>query len=149
MPDRRTFITGAATIAALSVVTIPVALAATTAEVDAALADILNGRSALEGGVAVDLPRLAENGAQVPVTIRIDSPMTEDDHVTAIHILATQNPAPGVGTFHLSPRLARAEVFTRIRMAEAQDVIVLAELSDGRVLQTAARVAVSVGGCAT
>lgn len=149
MLDRRTFITGAATIAALSVVTIPVALAATTAEVDAALADILNGRSALEGGVAVDLPRLAENGAQVPVTIRIDSPMTEDDHVTAIHILATQNPAPGVGTFHLSPRLARAEVFTRIRMAEAQDVIVLAELSDGRVLQTAARVAVSVGGCAT
>lgn len=146
---RRTLIQGAAGVAALTLFRIPVVSAETTAEVEAALAGILDGRSAIEEGITLEVPRLAENGAQVPLTIRADSPMTEDDHVTAIHIIATQNPAPGIGTFRLTPRLARAEVFTRIRVAEAQDVLVLAELSDGRVLQSATRIAVSIGGCAT
>ncbi len=147
--DRRNLIQGAAAIAALTLFRIPFASAETTPEVAAALADILDGRTATEGGIELEVPRLAENGAQVPLTIRLDSPMTEDDRVTAIHIVATQNPAPGIGTFHLTPRLARAEVFTRIRVAEEQEILVLAELSDGRVLQAAAMIAVSIGGCAT
>jgi sulfur-oxidizing protein SoxY len=146
---RRALIGGAAATVALSVLRTPVALAATTDELDAALAGILQGREAIEGGIEVDAPRLAENGAQVPLTVRVDSPMTEADHVTAIHILAPLNPAPGIGTFRLTPRIARAEVFTRIRVAEAQDILFVAELSDGRVLQVAARIAVSIGGCAT
>jgi sulfur-oxidizing protein SoxY len=146
---RRALIGGAAATVALSVLRTPVALAATTDELDAALAGILQGREAIEGGIEVDAPRLAENGAQVTLTVRVDSPMTQADHVTAIHILAPLNPAPGIGTFRLTPRIARAEVFTRIRVAEAQDILFVAELSDGRVLQVAARIAVSIGGCAT
>lgn len=146
---RRKLIQGSAAIAALALFRIPAASATTTDEVDAAIAAVLDGRIATESGITLDVPRLAENGAQVPLTVRIDNPMTEDDHVAAIHVIATQNPAPGIGTFRLTPRLGRAEVFTRIRVADDQEILVLAELSDGRVLQTAARIAVSIGGCAT
>ena len=146
---RRGFIGGAAGAAALLMVPIPASAATLTPEVQAAVDAILDGREAVAGGIELDTPGTAENGAQVPVTVRVDSPMTAEDHVTAIHIVATRNPAPGIGTFRLTPHLSRAEVFTRIRLAEDQEFLVLAEMSDGRVLQAAARVAVSVGGCAT
>ena len=145
---RRTFLTSAAASAALVLLPLPVSAVSLDAEVAAAREAILNGRSPAADGVEIDAPATAENGAQVPVTIRVDSPMTDADHVTAIHILATANPVPGIGSFRLTPQLARAEVFTRIRLAEEQEFLVLAELSDGRVLQAAARTAVAVGGCA-
>lgn len=148
--DRRKLLAGAAASAALVLLPIPVAATTTLdPEVTAALEAILQGRSAEEGGIDIDAPVIAENGAQVQLTLRVDSPMTAEDHVTAIHIVATANPAPGIGSFRLTPHLTRAEVFTRIRLAEEQDFLVLAELSDGRVLQAAARTAVSLGGCST
>ncbi|MBQ2262506.1 MAG: hypothetical protein II336_14190 [Loktanella sp.] len=110
---------------------------------------ILDEREVVGDGIVLGLPAVAENGAQVPLTIRVDSPMTVDDHVRTIHIIATRNPAPEIGTFHLTPSLTRAEVMTRIRIAEEQEIIVLAELSDGRVLQQTASIIVSIGGCAT
>ncbi len=147
--DRRMFLNGTAAAVALLVVPIPFASASTTAELDAAIDEILDGRNAIEGEITLEVPRVAENGAQVPLTISLESPMTEDDHVTAIHILATQNPAPGIGHFFLTPRVARAEVFTRIRVAEDQEILIFAEHSDGRVIKAAAQIAVSIGGCAT
>ena len=75
--------------------------------------------------------------------------MTADDHVLAIHVFATRNPAPGIGVFRLGPANGRAEVTTRIRLARDQEVIVLAELSDGTLLRQSAFVEVSVGGCTT
>lgn len=110
---------------------------------------ILAGRAVSDGTITLDLPAVAENGAQVPLTVRLDSPMTADDHVTAIHIIATRNPAPQIGSFRLTPQMTRAEAMTRIRVAEEQEILVLAELSDGRVFQQTASIIVSVGGCAT
>lgn len=147
--DRRYFLTGVAASAALVLIS-PMALQASGGEAwQTWRDDILGGREAAEGGIELDLPNVAENGAQVPLGIRIESPMTDDDHVRAIHVIATRNPAPDIGTFHLSPHLARAEVFTRIRLAEEQEILVLAELSDGRIFAQAAQITVSVGGCAT
>ncbi|MCU0906705.1 MAG: thiosulfate oxidation carrier protein SoxY [Rhodobacteraceae bacterium] len=144
--DRRKMMAGAV---ALALVPVGFARADTPADVAQALDAILAGRTPVDGGITLDVPRVAENGAQVPVTITVDSPMTADDHVTAIHIVATANPSPGVATFRLTPQLAQASVTTRIRLAEEQEFRVLADLSDGRVLAAAARVAVTVGGCAT
>jgi sulfur-oxidizing protein SoxY len=110
---------------------------------------LLAGRKVSDGTIMLDLPAVAENGAQVPLTVRIDSPMTAEDHVTAIHIIAPRNPAPQIGTFRLTPQMTRAEAMTRIRIAEEQEILVLAELSDGRVFQQTASIIVSVGGCAT
>jgi len=144
--DRRKVMAGAM---ALALVPVAFARADTPPDVAEALDAILAGRTPVDGGISLDVPRVAENGAQVPITITVDSPMTADDHVTAIHIVATANPSPGIATFRLTPQLARAEVATRIRLAEEQEFRVLADLSDGRVLAAAARVAVTVGGCAT
>jgi sulfur-oxidizing protein SoxY len=99
------------------------------------------------GGIALRLPPVAENGGQVPLTVLVDSPMTAADHVQAIHVFATRNPTPGVASFRLSPALGRAEVQTRIRLAENQRVVALARLSDGRVLRAAAETSVVTGGC--
>lgn len=100
-----------------------------------------------EGGIALRLPAVAENGGQVPIAILVDSPMTAADHVAAIHVFATRNPTPGVATFRLTPLLARAEVQTRIRLAQDQRILVLAQMSDGRVRGAAAEVRVTTGGC--
>ena len=94
-------------------------------------------------------PAIAENGGQVPVSVIVPSPQTEAEHVTAIHLFATRNPTPGIMSFRLTPLMARAELQTRIRLAEDQRLIVLAQMSDGRVLRAAAEIRVTTGGCLT
>jgi sulfur-oxidizing protein SoxY len=113
----------------------------------AAVAEATGGRPAEEGGIALTLPATAENGGQVPVTVTVDSPQTAERHVTAIHLFATRNPTPGIVRFRLSPFVARAEVTTRIRLAEDQEIIAVAALSDGTLRRTAASVRVATGGC--
>lgn len=112
-----------------------------------AIRDHVGDRVPRDGGVTVRLPAMAENGGQVPLTVVVDTPMTAADHVTAIHVLATRNPTPGIATFRMTPAMGRAEVQTRIRLAEAQEVIVLAEMADGSVRRGTARADVTRGGC--
>ena len=69
------------------------------------------------------------------------------DHVAAIHVFATRNPTPGVASFRLSPALARAEVQTRIRLAEEQRIVLLAQMNDGRGRRATAEIRVTTGGC--
>jgi sulfur-oxidizing protein SoxY len=108
---------------------------------------ILAGRTPVPGGIEIDMPPLSENGNAVDLSIRVDSPMTEDDHVAAIHILSERNPFPRVARFTLSPRAGRAEVATRIRLATTQTVLVLAETSKGRVHRAGREVIVVLGAC--
>jgi sulfur-oxidizing protein SoxY len=110
-------------------------------------ARLIGSASPVEGKIAVDLPDLAENGSFVPITISIDSPMTEADHVRAIHILATANPVAHIATFHLSPMNGIARVQSRIRLAKTEDVVTLAELSSGAMLIATTLVKVTIGGC--
>lgn len=102
-----------------------------------------------DGGITLRVPATAENGGQVPLTILVESPQTAAQHVTAIHVFATRNPTPGVTSLRLTPMLARAEVQTRIRLAENQAVVVLAQFNDGRVRRAVADVRVATGGCLT
>lgn len=113
----------------------------------AALAKVLNGRTPAEGRVTLRLPPIAENGNAVPLSVSVESPMTDSDHVRAIHVFADKNPAPEVASFALSPAMGRAGADTRIRLGQTQDVIALAELSDGRLLMARAEVKVTIGGC--
>jgi sulfur-oxidizing protein SoxY len=108
---------------------------------------ILAGRGPVATGIAVEIPRLSENGNSVDVAVRVDSPMTAADHVRAIHILSERNPVPRVATFTLTPRAGRAEVATRIRLATSQQVVVLAETSAGQVHRAAREVIVVLGAC--
>lgn len=99
------------------------------------------------GRIRISTQDIAENGNSVPVTINIDSPMTDDDHVKAIHVLADRNPQPGVASFTLTPANGRAEVQLRMRLAETQTLIAVAELSDGSSWIATREVKVTIGGC--
>ena len=111
------------------------------------LTAILGGRAAREGRILLDLPEIAENGNTVPLTVVVESPMTEDDHVVAVHVMTESNPDPHVATFHFSPRSGRATVSTRIRLADSGRVHAVAEMSDGSVWTAARAVEVVIGGC--
>ena len=147
-PSRREFAIGTA--AAVSLAALPVSTVLAQDQPQAwelAVRKILGEAKPIEGKITVELPEIAENGNTVPFSISVDSPMTDKDHVKAIHIVATSNPQPGVATFRLSPQSGKAAVASRMRLQRTQDVITIAELSDGRFLMAKRPVKVTIGGC--
>lgn len=111
------------------------------------IAEITRGVQPEAGGIDVELPQIAENGNSVPMRVRVASPMTAQDHVTAIHILAERNPRPRVATFHLTPASGRAEIATRVRLAGTQPVTVIAALSGGGFRISKTEVLVTSAAC--
>ncbi len=145
--NRRQFALGAA--AGMAAAGLPAALIAqdATQAWEQAVKKVLGDAKPIEGKLVIDLPEIAENGNTVPFTISVDSPMSEADHVKVIHVLATANPQPGVAVFRFSPLSGKATVASRMRLARTQDVIGIAELSDGRFLIAKRNVKVTIGGC--
>ena len=94
------------------------------------------------------MPRTFPNGYTVPLNVDIDSPMTENDYVKYVRVVAPRNPLIEVATFHFFPQLSQPRVSTRIRLAEPQDVLAFAELNDGTLLMTKTWVDVATNGCA-
>lgn len=137
--------------ASISVVAlmIPYAQAAMPDEVASAIRELIGDALPRDSGIVLQVPETAENGAVVPVTVLVDSPMTAERHVRAIHLIATKNPTPGIASFQLTPAAGKAQVSMRVRLAESQTLLVFAEHSDGVVSRAAADIKVSVGGCLT
>src|SRR5215211_4101990 len=105
------------------------------------------GKEPVKGKVKLDLPEIAENGNTVPMTVSVESAMTEGSYVTDILVVADQNPRAGVVHFRLSPLSGVAEANTRIRLAETQNVVALAKMNDGSVFMDSKQVKVTIGGC--
>lgn len=99
------------------------------------------------GLVTLDLPQIAENGNTVPIAVEVKSPMTSSDYVKAVHIFADQNPNPNVATFRFTPESGRARVSIRMRMIKSQNVVAVAEMSNGTVHMVKNAVKVTIGGC--
>ena len=112
-----------------------------------AVRKVLGEAKPIEGKIILEMPEIAENGNTVPFSVSLDSPMTEKDHVRAIHVIATANPQPDVATFRFTPLSGKAAVSSRARLARTQDVIAIAELSDGKFLMSRHNVKVTIGGC--
>jgi sulfur-oxidizing protein SoxY len=112
-----------------------------------AIAETFGTRKITPGKVTLELPKLAENGAIVPVIVSVDSPMTVQDHVRRIHLFAEKNPLPRIAEFELGPHNGRARVASRIRVADSQQITAIAELSDGSLWSSAVHVEVTVTGC--
>ncbi len=108
---------------------------------------ITGGARATEGGISIDLPQIAENGNSVPMRVSVKSPMSADDRVLAVHILAERNPRPLVGRFYFGPTCPRAEFSTRVRLAGTQTVTVIAETTGKRFLQVTQDVLVTSAAC--
>lgn len=108
---------------------------------------LIGGRTPQEGRVTLTMPQIAENGNTVPLTVVVDSPMTDKDYVKAVHVLADGNPEPAVASFNFTPLSGKAEVSTRMRMAKTQHIWAVAEMSDGSAWMTKTEVKVTIGGC--
>ncbi|HYD64135.1 thiosulfate oxidation carrier protein SoxY [Azospirillum sp.] len=113
------------------------------------ITDLAGGAALKEGRIKLDLPQVADNGATVPVSVKVDSPMTAQDHVRALYVLAEHNPIPETAIFRFTPACGEAEVSLRMRLAKTQTVYALAQMSDGSAYLAKGEVKVTVGGCGT
>ena len=137
---------GAAVAGAVPMVTLR-PLQATPATLASAIRNVVGAALVRTGRVTLDVPPLVENGNTVPMTVRVSSPMTPEDHVKSIHVFNEKNPQPNIGNFYLGPRAGRAQVSTRIRLADTQKIVAIAHLSDGSFWQVSTDVVVTLAAC--
>ena len=121
--------------------------AATPDEMQAAMRCLVGEAVPLPGKVKLELPPLVENGNAVPVTVTVESPMTPEAYVRRIALFNEKNPQPQVAVFQLGPRAGRAQVATRIRLADSQTITAVAELSDGSWWSDSAKAIVTLAAC--
>jgi sulfur-oxidizing protein SoxY len=120
---------------------------ATPAMLASAIRTIVGTASVKTGKVKLDIPPLVENGNSVPMTVSVESPMAPEDHVKSIHVFNEKNPQPNIGNFYLSPQAGRAQVATRIRLADSQKVVAIAKLSNGTFWSASVDVVVTLAAC--
>jgi sulfur-oxidizing protein SoxY len=145
--DRRNFILGAAAVAGLCAL-----LPLTGSPADAAgweefLKKDIGDATPAEGKIKIDLPEIAENGNTVPYSVDVESPMTDADHVKSLYVYATGNPGPQIIAAHFTPLAGKATAKSRMRLAKTQEIVVVAEMSDGKFYMSKQMVKVTVGGC--
>jgi sulfur-oxidizing protein SoxY len=137
---RRLVIAGAAALA-------PGFARATPAAVDEALRRITGGAAVAKGRVKLEVPPLIENGNSVVLTASVESPMTEAEHVKAIHVFSPHNPLPQMISAYFGPRSGRARFTTRVRVADSQTLLAVAQLSDGSFWSDSVDVVVTLAAC--
>jgi len=146
--DRRRLVLGATALSAAALAPLVMAKAASaTPQAAAELLQKLVKGAPRQGRVRLQAPDIADNGNSVALTVSVDSPMTEQDYVKAIHVVADGNPNPGVLSVKLGPENGRAEISVRIRLAGSERVIAVAEMADGSLWTASREVTVTVGGC--
>ena len=155
---RRRFLTDAAAAAGTGLVAADLGLglglaltvrpaAATPDTMRAAIRNVIGEAPVRKGKVKLDIPPLVESGNTVSLSVSVESPMTADDHVKAIHVFNEKNPLPNVVGIRLGPRAGRATLATRIRLADSQTVTAIAELSDGSFWSDSVSVIVTLPAC--
>lgn len=146
-PTRRQFLTGTAIIAAGGLSTLSLPAFASAEDTAKALADFVGDSETQTGKLTLKTPEIAENGNTVPISISVESDMTEESYVESVMVLAEGNPNPDVITFHFTPASGKAEASTRMRLAQTQNVIAVARMSDGTVYTDTKNIKVTIGGC--
>lgn len=143
---RQTLFAGVAAVAAAALGQ-SVAPASAANDLDELAKKFTGGKTPVAGKIKLDLPEIAENGNTVPITVSVDSPMTEQSYVSDVIVLADGNPRAGVATFHFSPASGVAEANTRIRLANTQNIVAIAKMNDGSFYTATKQVKVTIGGC--
>jgi len=142
-PSRREFLIGSAGIGMASALP----ASATPAMLEEAIRNVIGEANLQTGKITLEVPPLVENGNTVPVTIIVDSPMSEAEHVKAIHVFNEKNPQPHVISITLGPRAGKARIATRIKLADTQRIVGIAEMSDGSFWTGEASVIVTIAAC--
>lgn len=120
---------------------------ATPEDLILALREAYGDRPIVRGKVRLEIPRIAENGNVVPVIVRVDSPMTPQDHVSGISLFAEKNHLPRMLDVRLGPYNGKAVVASRIRVATSQQITAVAQLSDGSLWSASADIEVVTSDC--
>jgi sulfur-oxidizing protein SoxY len=120
---------------------------ATPAMLATAIRNVVGEAVVRTGKVKLDVPPLVENGNTVPMTVSVSNPMTSDDYVKSIHVFNEKNPQPNVGNFYLGPHAGRAQISTRIRLADSQKIVAIARLSDDSFWSATVDVVVTLAAC--
>jgi sulfur-oxidizing protein SoxY len=147
---RRRFLIDTAALAGAVGIWLPLATgpaSATPASMRAAIRKVVGDTQVTKGRVKIDLPPLIENGNAVSLTVAVESPMSVEDHVKAIHVFTEKNPQPNVISVQLGPRAGRATFSSRIRLADSQKVIAIAQMSDGSFWSDEIEVIVTLAAC--
>jgi sulfur-oxidizing protein SoxY len=126
---------------------LPFAAEAMPEALAAAIREVTGGAEPRAGKVTLDIPPIVENGNTVPTTVSVESPMTAHDYVRAIHVFNEKNPQPHVFSAWLSPGNGRAAVGTRIKLADSQKIVAVAETSTGEFWSASAEVIVTIAAC--
>lgn len=125
----------------------PLSSHAEIADLERARQELFGTRRVTEGRVSLKLPPIAENGYSVPLSVEVESPMTERDFVKRVAILSPRNPLPLISQFHFSPNSGRAKVDARIRMSGTQSIQAIAEMSDGSLWSGSRETVVTLAAC--
>ena len=120
---------------------------ATPDDMKAAIRRVVGDAPVKPGKVKLNLPPLVENGNTVAMSVAVDSPMTAKDYVKAIHVFTEKNPQPNVISVKLGPRAGKAEIATRVRLADTQTVTAICEMSDGSFWSDHVEVIITLGAC--
>jgi sulfur-oxidizing protein SoxY len=112
-----------------------------------ALDAYLAGRAPKLERIKVDLPRLADNGFAVPMRIALPGPFAPGPYVKSVRVFSEINPVPDVAVFEFAQGLERIELDTRIRLAGTQQVVTVAEMTDGKLYASSVEVVVTLAGC--
>jgi sulfur-oxidizing protein SoxY len=144
---RRELLIGAGATGAAAVLLAVRPAAATPETMRAAIRSVVGEAQVKTGKVKLNIPSLVENGNTVAMTVSVESPMTAKDHVKTINIFNERNPQPNIARFHLGPRAGKADISARIRLSDSQNVIAIAEMSDGTFWQHEVSVIVTLAAC--
>lgn len=125
----------------------PLVALAKKEDADEAIKKITGGAAIREGKVTLTIPPLVENGNLVILKVSVDSPMTANDYVKTIHVIAEGNPLPNIFTVYLSPRSGTANITTRVRLADSQTVWAIAQMSNGSFWKGSAETLVTLSAC--
>ena len=143
-PSRRQVLS---TAAGLTVCMVLPSAKAAAGDLAVALATYTGNAPVRAGRVQIDIAELVDNGNVVPIVITASSPMTADDHVKSIALFNEKNPQRDVARFTLSPRSGKASVSTRIRLASSQQLVAVAQMSDGSFWSQTVFVIVTLAAC--
>ena len=104
-----------------------------------AILEFTGGVLPIDGDVTLDAPEISDNGGSVQVRVAAAG-------ARRIAIFASANPNPGVAVFSFGESAVPAAT-TRIRLAGSQDILAVAQLTDGSFVQAKRPITVTVGGC--
>lgn len=124
----------------MAVISSPLPLLADTNGYLAEISAFTGGAEILPGGVEIGIDEVAEDGHSVPVMLRAHG-------AREIALFSPANPFPVITVAHFGRLAATAVTRTRIRLADSQELIALARMTDGRIRGARRRVTVVVGGC--